>query len=143
MKKLSAIVLSLMVFAGANALYAQHADGHDCMGGGHSCCTSHGKSEGASISSITRSTLQEAIRANNVVVFDARGAEEFAAGHIDGAVVYASDKLPADKNAKLVFYCGGGRCTKSATVAKKVKAMGYKNVMVYSGGWSDWHRADS
>jgi len=50
-----------------------------------------------------------------VLVIDARTKEEYAEGHIPGAVNVSPDKfmfmagyLPQDKNYPLVFYCRGG-----------------------------------
>ena len=54
------------------------------------------------------------------------------------------DRLPADKAALLVFYCGGPTCSMSPKSAEKAKALGYTNVKVYHEGipgWSSSHYA--
>jgi rhodanese-related sulfurtransferase len=83
------------------------------------------------------------LQAGNVTIVDARDANSFAAGHINGAINLASTTLPADKNTKLVFYCGGTFCSAAPKAAKMAIAQGYKNVMVFHGGWAEWSKAQS
>lgn len=51
------------------------------------------------------------------------------------------DRLPADKAALLVFYCGGPTCSMSPKSAEKAKALGYTNVKVYHEGMPAWSAA--
>ena len=46
------------------------------------------------------------------------------------------DKLPADKNAKIVLYCRSGRM--SAQAAQKLTQLGYTNVYNHLLGMHDW-----
>jgi rhodanese-related sulfurtransferase len=48
------------------------------------------------------------------------------------------DKLPADKAAELVFYCGGLACPLSGNSAEKARKLGYTNVKTYPLGHPDW-----
>lgn len=48
------------------------------------------------------------------------------------------DKLPADKNAKIVFYSDGPAGWKSYKAAVLTVNAGYKNVMYFRGGYTDW-----
>lgn len=76
------------------------------------------------------------------IIIDARSAEEFAKGHIKGAILIpepeiatrAQKELP-NKNALILVYCRSGRRSKmaSATLAK----LGYINVKEF-GGIKDW-----
>jgi rhodanese-related sulfurtransferase len=50
-------------------------------------------------------------------------------------------KLPADKNALVVAYCGGPSCNAYTAAAKKAKALGYTNVKHLSAGISGWKAA--
>jgi len=47
-------------------------------------------------------------------------------------------KLPADKNAKLVFYSDGPTGWKSYKAAVLALKQGYPNVMYMRGGFADW-----
>ncbi len=53
----------------------------------------------------------------------------------------AKGTLPADKNAKLVFYCANTMCTASHSAAKVAVAAGYKNVSVMADGIQGWKKA--
>ncbi len=74
------------------------------------------------------------------VLIDVREDNEFAAGHVKGALhlgkgVIERDiesKLP-DKEAKLVLYCGGG--FRSALVADNLLKMGYQQPISLDGGY--------
>lgn len=54
------------------------------------------------------------------------------------AIAQNLDKLPADKNAKIVLYCRSGRM--SAISAKQLVGLGYTNVYDLSGGMNEWAR---
>jgi len=80
-----------------------------------------------------------------VTVIDARNPEEYQEVHIKGAInipVKQWDKyaaqLPADKAAKLVFYCNGVKCGKSKKAAEKAGELGYTDVLVYAEGMPVW-----
>jgi len=49
------------------------------------------------------------------------------------------DKLPSDKNAKIVLYCRSGRM--SAIAATTLVGMGYTNIWNLSGGMAAWEQA--
>ncbi len=50
------------------------------------------------------------------------------------------DKLPTDKNAKIVLYCQTGKM--SETAAKKLADLGYGNVSHLKGGMEAWRKAN-
>ena len=76
------------------------------------------------------------------VLIDARTDEEFAAGHIAGAVLIpeyeiaarAENELP-DKQALILVYCRSGRRSKIAS--EELARLGYTNVKEF-GGIIDW-----
>lgn len=51
----------------------------------------------------------------------------------------SQDKLPKDKNAKIVLYCKTGRMSQIA--AKKLVDLGYTNVSHLTGGMEAWEKA--
>ena len=89
----------------------------------------------------------ELITDSNVVILDVRKADEFAEGHIKGAVLidqFQSDfveqakaKLPKDRI--IAIYCRSGR--RSANAAGKLSDIGYKCVNL-KGGIIAWKEAN-
>jgi len=75
---------------------------------------------------------------NGVLVIDVRSAEEFAGGHLDGAVNIEWDRyddlvaaIGDDKQRQVVFYCRtGNRVGKSI---KELESMGYTNIYNATG----------
>jgi rhodanese-related sulfurtransferase len=74
------------------------------------------------------------------ILVDTREDNEWAAGHVAGAVHLSKGiierdietKVP-DHDATLVLYCGGG--FRSALAADNLRQMGYKNAISLDGGW--------
>ena len=91
--------------------------------------------------------LKKAISAGSVTVIDVNGNSSYERGHIPSAINFASEgdklaeKLPADKNALVVAYCGGPSCSAYKAAAKKAEALGYTNVKHLSAGISGWKQA--
>lgn len=86
-----------------------------------------------------------------VVFIDGRPPEEFAAGHIKGAVNIpykefkdktTEQKLEIlkayDKEKPLVSYCGGGDCEISIDNAYEMAKAGYNELKIYLGGYKEW-----
>ena len=48
------------------------------------------------------------------------------------------DRLPADKNSLVVFYCSGVTCSMSPGSMKKAKALGYTTIKVFVEGMPGW-----
>lgn len=77
---------------------------------------------------------------------DARPAAEFAKGHIPGAInVYAQEFEPHipqllgySMDTLVVAYCGGGLCELSHELAEQLEKLGFKRVVVYTGGTAEW-----
>jgi rhodanese-related sulfurtransferase len=82
----------------------------------------------------------------NVMLIDSRPYKpKYVEGHIPMAVNIPdtqfdklTDQLPADKNALLIFYCGGLKCKLSHKSAAKAEALGYTNVKVFADGFPGW-----
>ncbi len=75
-----------------------------------------------------------------VLLLDVRTAEEYAAGHIPGAVLAPYDALAAtfteaDKNRPIVLYCRSGN--RSGIAMRTLRSMGYANLSDF-GGIPNW-----
>lgn len=93
---------------------------------------------------ISIADLKQAIADKKVTVIDVNGAASYAAGHVPGAIDFASkgadlaSVLPADKGALVVAYCGGPACSAYKAAAKKAAELGYTNVKHLSAGKKGW-----
>ncbi|WP_290663884.1 rhodanese-like domain-containing protein [Ignavibacterium sp.] len=77
---------------------------------------------------------------------DARMPEEFAEGHIKGAIniPFDGDESYRDilktigKDEIIVTYCSGTECDLSILLGDELFEKGYKRVYIFFGGWNDW-----
>lgn len=95
-----------------------------------------------------RKTYDEYPSEWDFVLVDARPANVYNAGHINGAINIPDSEfdtkknlLPEDKNKLIIFYCGGMTCHLSANSAEKAIDLGYTNVKVYQEGLPAWQAA--
>lgn len=93
------------------------------------------------VNQITVSELKEKILTESVFIIDVRGAAEYSAGHIPGAVnihlgylAKNLDKIPAD--SEIVLNCASG--DRSSIAASILLSAGFKNVSNLTGGYSAW-----
>jgi len=82
------------------------------------------------------------------VLVDLRPVAEAKQGHIPGAyslpaagISAAKDRLPADKKAPIIFYAADTKTAEDAFAV--VRAWGYSNSSVLSGGVAAWTKAGS
>ena len=78
----------------------------------------------------------------NYIILDVRRADEFAEGHIPGAINVANESIGTeeipelpDKAQLILVYCRSGRRSKEA--AEKLVKLGYTNIVEF-GGILDW-----
>ena len=81
-----------------------------------------------------------------ILFIDARDEEEFAEGHIKGAILAPSTpelvQLFPDRSSAIVTYCSGGDCDVSQELAEELMYdWEYERIFVYLGGWPEWKRA--
>lgn len=99
--------------------------------------------EGAEYTSITMEDAKEIFQEKgDFLIVDVRRADEFAEGHIPGAINIANEDIvssePAelpDKDQVIYVYCRSGNRSKQAS--EKLAAMGYTNIVEF-GGILDW-----
>lgn len=93
---------------------------------------------------ISHDELKQAIADKKVAIIDVNGSDSWKEGHIPGAIDFQTakadlaGKLPADKGALVVAYCGNEKCGAYAAGAKKAKDLGYTNVKHYAPGLAGW-----
>ena len=122
MKKLIPILLSALMLTG-------------CTGAGNSTNNTY-----------RQISMDEAVtmmaEETGYIILDVRRADEFAEGHIPGAINVANesigtDEIPElpDKKQLIMVYCRSGRRSKEA--AEKLVKLGYTNIVEF-GGILDW-----
>ena len=88
--------------------------------------------------------------ADAAMIVDARDAEEYAEGHIAGAVNLPHDVAATDPTRlerfdpggrPIVTYYGGGNCEVSLNLAYELLSAGHHQVAVYMGGFGEWELA--
>lgn len=87
---------------------------------------------------------------NGAVFVDARPAEVYRHGHIQGALNLPLDSLDESlpdfteqipPDSLIIAYCDGQSCHLSKEVALNLSARGYSHVQVLVNGWSVWKDA--
>jgi rhodanese-related sulfurtransferase len=84
-------------------------------------------------------------REQQFAVIDARTKKEYDEAHIFTAISIPEKDfeevmalLPKDKNVQLAVYCNDNKVRTSAKWASKAAAHGYRNIVIYSDGFSAW-----
>jgi len=75
---------------------------------------------------------------STTVLLDVRSAEEYASGHLKGAVNIPHDRIleligtaASDKSTPIILYCRSGR--RADTALNALKSAGYEDVVNYGG----------
>jgi rhodanese-related sulfurtransferase/DNA-binding transcriptional ArsR family regulator len=95
---------------------------------------------------VTREELLSRVRSGRVTVVDVRPREEYAAGHIPGAMCIPLDELPnrlADLPAdqEIVAYCRGAYCVLAHDAVRLLTAH-HRNASRLADGMLEWRLAD-
>lgn len=97
---------------------------------------------GTEVDGIGRAELRERLAKGDVVLVDVRPAEEFAAGHIEGARSIPLEQLerrlaelPAD--AEVVAYCRGPFCAYAHEAVRRLRSAG-RPARRLEDGWPEW-----
>ena len=84
----------------------------------------------AGLEPVDRDTLLERLRASDVTLLDVRPEQEFAEGHLPGALSVPLallesrlGELPRDRT--IIAYCRGPFCTLSAEAARRLRELGF------------------
>jgi rhodanese-related sulfurtransferase len=99
---------------------------------------------------ITLAETEDLFGQGRAVFVDSRSGEGFAAGHIPGALNIPLEEskrgLPREALAYppdqiLIVYCEGGDCQTSISLAKLIHALGFRDLRIFAGGWTEWSAA--
>lgn len=86
------------------------------------------------------------------MILDARPEIFHRLGHVPGALSFPRDdfenayaslkgKLEAERAQPIVIYCSNTSCEDSGLVKKALAALGFTNLALFEGGWSEWTNA--
>ncbi len=139
------IIIGLLI-AGMIGLPSKSKDTKDTAETGDSQTKIINESEAPEGAVYKRLTAKEAKAridsGDKVIILDVRTEAEYAAEHIEGAILIPNetitDKMPSDLpdlHAEILIYCRSGN--RSAQAARKLIAIGYTNVYDF-GGIIDW-----
>jgi rhodanese-related sulfurtransferase len=92
-----------------------------------------------------------------LLFIDSRGRDDFAAGHIPGALSVPLERIQRSRKTApgsewagtldfpgtqtLIVYCEGGDCQTSISLAKIIHDKGYQDIRIFTGGWAEWSAA--
>jgi rhodanese-related sulfurtransferase len=92
-----------------------------------------------------KALLEKTPAEGGYLVIDARPEIKYFEGHLPGAVNLPWQEmrerlaeLPAQKQTRLVFYCGGEKCDLSGKAAALALEKGYTDVAVFAAGEPGW-----
>ncbi len=103
--------------------------------------------QGSSSSGYRQISMDEAVKMmndeKNYIILDVRRPDEYAEGHIPGAINVPNEKIGSaeipelpDKSQLILVYCRSGRRSKEA--AEKLAGLGYTSIVEF-GGILDWN----
>ena len=102
------------------------------------------------IPTISLEETREKLDQPGIIFLDARGAGEYEARHVKGALnlpvshfelYYPKMKKILPKDADIVVYCEGEECGASLHLAEELVGMQHTNIKVFLGGWVEWNKA--
>jgi len=98
--------------------------------------------------SLSTEELMSAIDAGKVTVIDVNGTDSYQKSHVKSAVNFYDAKqlskaLPKSKDALIVAYCGGPKCSAWTKAIDYLKGAGYTNLRHYEDGLKGWQAAMS
>jgi len=102
----------------------------------------------ASVPAVSAAELKSRLSstAAKPIVLDVRRADEYAAGHVDGALHIAHTDVVANpatavsaaKDAEIVLYCGSGR--RASMAIEALRTAGYTNLKHLEGDYPAWSK---
>ena len=99
---------------------------------------------------ISLAEAESAWSERQAVFIDSRSLEEYHRGHIPGAISIPLEDVKSGgedllaripEALEIIVYCEGGDCQASLNLARWLESRGFKNLRVFSGGWTEWTQA--
>ncbi|HMO15557.1 MAG TPA: rhodanese-like domain-containing protein [Pirellulaceae bacterium] len=87
--------------------------------------------------------FMQCLQENRAYVIDTRPKDAYKAAHVDGSVNLAIDARPYeffdvvkdwDRSSKCVVFCNSRKCQWANTVANRLIAIGFRDVVIFRGG---------
>ena len=102
------------------------------------------KIDDASLETWTVDEVAKAFDANEIVLIDVRTPQEYMFEHIEGALLlpmpfFNAEKLPGQKDKRIVFHCGSG--VRSEKIARAAIEAGIDRIAHMDGGFGAWKEA--
>jgi DNA-binding transcriptional ArsR family regulator len=102
---------------------------------------------GAPVEAIARSELERRLDEGSVVLIDVRPAQEFEAGHIEGALSIPLDELDErtddlPNDIELIAYCRGAFCAFASEAVRRLHAHN-RAARRLEVGWPEWRLGES
>ena len=116
------------------------------------CAQEQPAAPAAEVGEIAATELNERMTQGNApLIIDVRGGNEFAAGHLPGALNIAHTEfvdnpeaslalLPSAKDAEIVVHCVSGK--RASIAAEIIAGAGYTNVRHLAGDFNGWQAAN-
>jgi len=85
----------------------------------------------------------------DVILVDSRFQHQFDQGTIADAFNFSLDLSSQqqlalvkslDRNSPIVVFCQSAECSWSETIARRLLTFGFRNVLIYSGGYNEWRK---
>lgn len=101
---------------------------------------------------ITLDQICKHVKNNTAVVIDARSPEDFARGHVRGAINVPAGQMEAfvaqiqqnvTSDEFIIIYCASSSCGSGDMVCEYLAAQGYTNMRVYKPGWQQLALAEN
>jgi rhodanese-related sulfurtransferase len=91
---------------------------------------------------VPRDEIRALIERGAAIVIDVRPSEEYAHGHLPGAVSIPLDELPhrlieLPRGKRIVAYCRGVYCLSADEAIALLRERGFRAVRL-DGGWPEW-----
>jgi rhodanese-related sulfurtransferase len=102
-----------------------------------------------SLASLSAEQVDRLLGRSDVTLIDARFQEDYDRGHLEGAInlpVVASlfererALAPLARTNTIVVYCQSARCPYAEMVGSEIFFRGFRNVVLYPGGWEEWRQ---